>query len=53
MTGDYRVFRADSTRAAFIEFVPALIAGLPTPKNPTTPWLPLIVSCRRSNAAGG
>jgi glutamate-ammonia-ligase adenylyltransferase len=28
MTGDYRVFRVEATRAAFIEFVPALIARL-------------------------
>jgi glutamate-ammonia-ligase adenylyltransferase len=28
MTGDYRVFRQDSTRNAFVEFVPALMAGL-------------------------
>jgi [glutamine synthetase] adenylyltransferase / [glutamine synthetase]-adenylyl-L-tyrosine phosphorylase len=34
MTGDYRVFRADSTRAAFIEFVPALIAGLADAEEP-------------------
>jgi glutamate-ammonia-ligase adenylyltransferase len=28
MAGEYRVFRTEATRAAFVEFVPALIAGL-------------------------
>ena len=28
MVGDYRVFRLEATRNAFVEFVPALIAGL-------------------------
>jgi [glutamine synthetase] adenylyltransferase / [glutamine synthetase]-adenylyl-L-tyrosine phosphorylase len=28
MTGDYRVFRNEQTRSAFVEFVPALIDGL-------------------------
>jgi [glutamine synthetase] adenylyltransferase / [glutamine synthetase]-adenylyl-L-tyrosine phosphorylase len=34
MTGDYRVFRVEATRAAFIEFVPALIAGLADAEEP-------------------
>ncbi|HVX75845.1 MAG TPA: bifunctional [glutamine synthetase] adenylyltransferase/[glutamine synthetase]-adenylyl-L-tyrosine phosphorylase [Bradyrhizobium sp.] len=34
MTGDYRVFRVASTRNAFIEFVPALIAGLADAEEP-------------------
>ena len=32
--GDYRVFRTDSTRSAFVEFVPALIAGLADAEDP-------------------
>ena len=28
LAGDYRVFRMESTRSAFVEFVPALIDGL-------------------------
>ncbi|WP_213771121.1 bifunctional [glutamine synthetase] adenylyltransferase/[glutamine synthetase]-adenylyl-L-tyrosine phosphorylase [Bradyrhizobium sp. dw_78] len=34
MTGDYRVFRTESTRSAFVEFVPALIAGLADAEEP-------------------
>jgi glutamate-ammonia-ligase adenylyltransferase len=34
MVGDYRVFRTESTRSAFIEFVPALIAGLADAEEP-------------------
>jgi glutamate-ammonia-ligase adenylyltransferase len=34
MVGDYRVFRAESTRNAFVEFVPALIAGLADAEEP-------------------
>jgi glutamate-ammonia-ligase adenylyltransferase len=34
MVGDYRVFRTESTRSAFIEFVPALIAGLADAEDP-------------------
>ena len=34
MTGDYRVFRVEATRTAFIEFVPALIAGLADAEEP-------------------
>jgi glutamate-ammonia-ligase adenylyltransferase len=34
MVGDYRVFRAEQTRSAFIEFVPALIAGLADAEEP-------------------
>jgi glutamate-ammonia-ligase adenylyltransferase len=34
MVGDYRVFRTDSTRSAFVEFVPALIAGLADAEDP-------------------
>jgi glutamate-ammonia-ligase adenylyltransferase len=34
LTGDYRVFRMDSTRNAFVEFVPALIAGLADAEEP-------------------
>lgn len=32
--GDYRVFRAQATRNAFIEFIPALIAGLARAEEP-------------------
>jgi [glutamine synthetase] adenylyltransferase / [glutamine synthetase]-adenylyl-L-tyrosine phosphorylase len=32
--GDYRVFRTDSTRSAFVEFVPALITGLADAEDP-------------------
>lgn len=32
--GDYRVFRIDSTRQAFVEFLPALIAGLADAEEP-------------------
>ena len=34
MVGDYRVFRLESTRNAFVEFVPALIAGLADAEEP-------------------
>src|SRR5258708_19386526 len=34
MVGDYRVFRMETTRNAFIEFVPALIAGLADAEDP-------------------
>jgi glutamate-ammonia-ligase adenylyltransferase len=34
MVGDYRVFRMQATRNAFIEFVPALIAGLADAEEP-------------------
>jgi glutamate-ammonia-ligase adenylyltransferase len=34
MIGDYRVFRIETTRSAFIEFVPALIAGLADAEDP-------------------
>jgi glutamate-ammonia-ligase adenylyltransferase len=34
ITGDYRVFRNEQTRAAFIEFVPALIDGLAHAEEP-------------------
>jgi len=34
MVGDYRVFRIDSTRNAFVEFVPALIDGLAHAEEP-------------------
>jgi [glutamine synthetase] adenylyltransferase / [glutamine synthetase]-adenylyl-L-tyrosine phosphorylase len=34
MVGDYRVFRMQATRSAFIEFVPALIAGLADAEEP-------------------
>jgi glutamate-ammonia-ligase adenylyltransferase len=34
IAGDYRVFRAESTRDAFVEFVPALIAGLARAEEP-------------------
>jgi glutamate-ammonia-ligase adenylyltransferase len=34
MVGDYRVFRIDSTRNAFVEFVPALIVGLAHAEEP-------------------
>ncbi len=34
MVGDYRVFRLDATRNAFVEFVPALIAGLADAEEP-------------------
>jgi glutamate-ammonia-ligase adenylyltransferase len=34
MLGEYRVFRGQSTRNAFVEFVPALIAGLANAEEP-------------------
>ncbi len=34
MTGDYRVFRSEATRNAFVEFVPALIDGLAHAEEP-------------------
>jgi glutamate-ammonia-ligase adenylyltransferase len=34
LTGDYRVFRLEATRNAFVEFVPALIAGLADAEDP-------------------
>src|SRR5258708_2998014 len=34
IVGDYRVFRIETTRSAFIEFVPALIAGLADAEDP-------------------
>jgi [glutamine synthetase] adenylyltransferase / [glutamine synthetase]-adenylyl-L-tyrosine phosphorylase len=34
MVGDYRVFRIESTRNAFVEFVPALMAGLADAEEP-------------------
>ncbi|HEV3498951.1 MAG TPA: bifunctional [glutamine synthetase] adenylyltransferase/[glutamine synthetase]-adenylyl-L-tyrosine phosphorylase, partial [Bradyrhizobium sp.] len=34
IAGDYRVFRTESTRSAFIEFVPALIEGLADAEEP-------------------
>ncbi len=34
IAGDYRVFRLDATRNAFVEFVPALIAGLAHAEQP-------------------
>ena len=34
MVGDYRVFRLESTRSAFVEFVPALIVGLAHAEEP-------------------
>jgi len=32
--GDYRVFRVESTRSAFVEFLPSLIAGLANAEEP-------------------
>ncbi len=34
LTGDYRVFRSEATRSAFVEFVPALIDGLAHAEEP-------------------
>jgi [glutamine synthetase] adenylyltransferase / [glutamine synthetase]-adenylyl-L-tyrosine phosphorylase len=34
MAGDYRLFRTESTRSAFVEFVPALIEGLADAEEP-------------------
>jgi glutamate-ammonia-ligase adenylyltransferase len=34
MVGDYRVFRMEATRSAFIEFVPVLIVGLADAEDP-------------------
>jgi glutamate-ammonia-ligase adenylyltransferase len=34
LVGDYRVFRSESTRNAFVEFVPALIVGLAHAEEP-------------------
>jgi glutamate-ammonia-ligase adenylyltransferase len=34
MAGDYRVFRMESTRGAFVEFLPALIVGLAQAEEP-------------------
>jgi [glutamine synthetase] adenylyltransferase / [glutamine synthetase]-adenylyl-L-tyrosine phosphorylase len=34
MAGDYRVFRAEATRNAFVEFVPALVEGLAGAEEP-------------------
>jgi glutamate-ammonia-ligase adenylyltransferase len=34
LAGDYRVFRMESTRNAFVEFLPALIAGLANAEEP-------------------
>jgi glutamate-ammonia-ligase adenylyltransferase len=34
LAGDYRVFRMEATRNAFVEFVPALIAGLADAEEP-------------------
>jgi [glutamine synthetase] adenylyltransferase / [glutamine synthetase]-adenylyl-L-tyrosine phosphorylase len=34
MAGDYRVFRTESTRSAFVDFVPALIEGLADAEEP-------------------
>jgi glutamate-ammonia-ligase adenylyltransferase len=34
MLGEYRVFRSESTRSAFVEFVPALIEGLARAEEP-------------------
>jgi glutamate-ammonia-ligase adenylyltransferase len=34
MTGDYRVFRSEATRSAFVAFVPALIDGLAHAEEP-------------------
>jgi glutamate-ammonia-ligase adenylyltransferase len=34
LDGDYRVFRSEPTRSAFIEFVPALIVGLANAEDP-------------------
>jgi glutamate-ammonia-ligase adenylyltransferase len=34
LAGDYRVFRLESTRNAFVEFLPALIAGLADAEEP-------------------
>jgi glutamate-ammonia-ligase adenylyltransferase len=34
MVGDYRVFRVESTRNAFVEFVPALLVGLADAEEP-------------------
>jgi glutamate-ammonia-ligase adenylyltransferase len=34
LAGDYRVFRTESTRGAFVEFVPALIKGLADAEEP-------------------
>ena len=34
LTGDYRVFRSDATRSAFVAFVPALIDGLAHAEEP-------------------
>jgi glutamate-ammonia-ligase adenylyltransferase len=34
LAGDYRVFRTDATRSAFVEFVPALIKGLADAEEP-------------------
>jgi [glutamine synthetase] adenylyltransferase / [glutamine synthetase]-adenylyl-L-tyrosine phosphorylase len=34
LAGDYRVFRLESTRNAFVEFLPALIAGLANAEEP-------------------
>ncbi|HZE52036.1 MAG TPA: bifunctional [glutamine synthetase] adenylyltransferase/[glutamine synthetase]-adenylyl-L-tyrosine phosphorylase [Bradyrhizobium sp.] len=34
LDGDYRVFRMESTRSAFVEFLPSLIAGLANAEQP-------------------
>src|SRR6201996_5534627 len=34
MVGDYRVFRTETTRSAFVEFLPTLIAGLADAEQP-------------------
>jgi glutamate-ammonia-ligase adenylyltransferase len=34
LDGDYRVFRTESTRSAFVEFLPSLIAGLANAEEP-------------------
>ena len=34
LDGDYRVFRMESTRTAFVEFLPSLIAGLANAEEP-------------------
>jgi len=54
MRGEYRAFRRKSTRNAFIEFVPALIAGLAKAEQPddaVTAFDPPF--CRRCSGAGG
>ncbi len=54
ITGDYRVFRNEATRTAFIEFVPGLIDGLAHAEEPDDAVAALRpISSARSSAAGG